>query len=101
MLSRVLLSTLLAASIALLDAPVALAQEPADRRAQLAEVDESATEAEEALDWPGEPVGPVYETWWFWTGIGAVVLGVTLALVVGLTTSDPVSGRRAGLELRF
>lgn len=62
--------------------------------------DESASSDEE-LEWPDEPQAQFYATWWFWTAIGAVVLGVTLAIVFGLTTDDPVSGRRAGLELRF
>lgn len=61
----------------------------------------TATEDGEELEWPEEPQPPFYATWWFWTAIGAVVLGVTLAIVVGLTTDDPVSGRRAGLIVRF
>lgn len=51
--------------------------------------------------WPSPPRPPIYETWWFWTAIGAVVLGVTLAIVVGVTTDDPATSRRAPLVIRF
>jgi hypothetical protein len=54
---------------------------------------------------PNEPVPPVYETWWFWTAIGAIVLGITTAIVVDLTTDDPATSMEAmasdGLRLRF
>lgn len=50
--------------------------------------------------WPAPPQPPVYETWWFWTAIAAVVVGVTLAIVVGITTEHPRSSR-AGLVLAF
>lgn len=50
--------------------------------------------------WPAPPQPPVYETWWFWTAIAAVVVGVTLAIVVGVTTEHPRSSR-AGLVLAF
>lgn len=78
---------------------VVFAQTESEQRA--GEAPTTATEDGEELAWPSEPQPPFYATWWFWTAIGAVLLGVTLAIVVGLTTDDPVSGRRAGLEIRF
>lgn len=40
---------------------------------------------------PARAEAPVYETWWFWTIIGAVVVGgVTAGLVVGLQAEEAV-----------
>jgi hypothetical protein len=48
----------------------------------------------------------VYEGWWFWAAISAVVLGVVTAVIVDVTTddpapSDPVAPAPMGLRLRF
>src|SRR5688500_2208312 len=51
---------------------------------ELSAVDAPAVDAQHAD--PGEPI---YAAWWFWTGIGAVVIGITLAIVVDVTTDDP------------
>lgn len=52
--------------------------------------------------------GPIWASWWFWAAIAAVVLGVTAAVVVDVTTDDPAPSPREpvdptmmGLVLRF
>jgi len=76
----------------------AAAAEPA---AETPAAESPAAEREPATEpWPAPPQPPVYETWWFWTAIAAVVVGVTLAIVVGVTTEHPRSSR-AGLVLAF
>lgn len=64
-----------------------------------AQVEESEVPAEEA------PVvdPPVYETWWFWTGILGVALGIAVAVIADVTTDDPAPRRSTsmGLTLRF
>lgn len=47
-----------------------------------------------------EPDPPVYETWWFWVAVIAAISGVTLAVIVDVTTDDPAPST-AGLTLRF
>lgn len=42
---------------------------------------------------PDRPRPPVYEEWWFWTAIGVITLGVTLAIVIGVTTEHPETVR--------
>ncbi len=65
--------------------------EPAPRSPEDASIEEAP---------PSEPA--FYETWWFWTAIGAFVLGITLAVVVDVTTDDPSPRRTSmGLALRF
>lgn len=93
---RALVAALLAALLAL---PLrAEAQEqPTEAPSAEAAAEGSAAPVE---PWPAPPQPPVYETWWFWTAIAAVVVGVTLAIVVGLTTEHPRSSR-AGLVLAF
>lgn len=54
----------------------------------------------EELFFTSAPQKPFYETWWFWTAIGITVLGVTLAIVVGVTTDHPRT-TRADLALSF
>jgi hypothetical protein len=36
------------------------------------------------------PRPPFYETWWFWTAVSAVVIGIVLTVVVAVTTEDDV-----------
>ncbi len=77
---------------------------PSTSDAETASTTESSAPSTEGSEqtWPGEPRAPVYATWWFWTAIASAVLGITLAVVIGLTTQDPVSaGRRAGLVIHF
>ena len=66
-----------------------------------AQVEEPETRAEEAS---AEP--PIYETWWFWTGILGVALGIAVAVVADVTTDDPAPRRAPGagsmgLTIRF
>jgi hypothetical protein len=79
----------------------ARAQErPSEEDATTTEEAEAAPEAAAPAWPPGVPEPPIYETWWFWTSIAAVVVGVTLAIVIGVTTDHPRSSR-AGLVLAF
>ncbi len=50
--------------------------------------------------WLAPPQPPVYETWWFWTAIGMVALGISLSIAIGVTTDHPRSST-AGLVLGF
>ena len=57
---------------------------------------------------PVEAEPPILESWWFWVSIAAVALGITLAIVVDVTTDDPrpsvpeePDGAAMGLRLRF
>lgn len=56
--------------------------------------------AEETEETGHEPEAPIYEGWWFWASIVAVVAGITLAVVVDVTTDDPAPAT-AGLRIRF
>lgn len=56
----------------------------------------AATERERASStttgadfWRAPERPPFYETWWFWTSVGLVTLGVTLSIVIGVTTDHP------------
>lgn len=48
---------------------------------------------------------PVYKTWWFWTVIGAVAVGSTVAVLLATRTTDPVPPKYApgygGLVIQF
>lgn len=96
----------LSVALAAVHAPPAAAQDAGDEGAEVAPPEEgeggdaprvdaeedgaSDIDAGDLASWEA-PEPPVYETWWFWTAIGAVVLGVTLAIVVGVTTDHPRS----------
>ncbi|MBK9264977.1 MAG: PEGA domain-containing protein [Polyangiaceae bacterium] len=45
----------------------------------------------------GDP--PVYKRWWFWTAMGAVVVGGTAATIVGLSERSPDKGDIAPYQL--
>lgn len=51
--------------------------------------------------WSEAPEQPAYATWWFWTAIGLVALGITVAVVVAVTTDAPASSVRSPLAVRF
>lgn len=51
--------------------------------------------------WPAAEEPPAYATWWLWTAIGIVALGITAAIVVALTTDAPVSSIRSPLAVGF
>lgn len=51
--------------------------------------------------WAEAPEQPAYATWWFWTAIGLVALGITVAVVVAVTTDAPASSVRSPLAVRF
>jgi len=57
---------------------------------------------------PLEEEPPLLETWSFWVAIGAVAVGIALAIIVDVTTDDPrpsvpedPDGASMGLTLRF
>jgi hypothetical protein len=79
---------------------------PAHALPQPDEISEEITD--ELPDLPGEEGGPVYAQWWFWLAISTVLLGVTTAIIVDVTTDDPrpsdpmePSMSAMGLSLRF
>lgn len=80
-------------------APVAEREPPSEEPAP-AEPEELGA-VDEQGPWPGEPQPPVYATFWFWTAIAAVALGITACIVVALTTDAPASSVRSGLVLTF
>ncbi len=49
------------------------------------------------------PRPPFYETWWFWTAVSAVMVGIVLTVVVAVTTDDDVTSptTRTDLVLRW
>jgi hypothetical protein len=62
---------------------------------------------EAPADVPEDPVAAFFLGWKFWVGVVAIVLGVTMAIVVDLTTDDPAPSpdppmdTSMGLRLRF
>jgi hypothetical protein len=64
------------------EAPAAAAAEPAGP--EIAAVTAPAVDAQHR-----DPSAPIYAEWWFWVGIGAIVIGVTLAIAIDVTTDDP------------
>jgi hypothetical protein len=94
MLARTLLAAVLSTMPAL-----ACAQEASEPEGpEITGVDAPAVDAQHR-----DPEAPIYEAWWFWVGIAAVVLGITLAITIDLTTDDPAP-RDVGvvmMSLRF
>lgn len=73
---------------ALLVPGAASAQEAAEPEGpEIAAVDSPPVDSEHR-----DPEQPIYEAWWFWVGIAAVVIGITLTIAIDLTTDDPASG---------
>ena len=92
---RTLLPLVLALALSALPLRAAAQDAPPEE----AETAESTPEPEE----PEEPEEP-WEGAWFWMAIGAVVVGIVLAVVVDVTTDDPApstAGSAGGLTLRF
>ena len=52
------------------------------------------------LDLTLTPPKPITQKWWFWTGIGAVVVGGTVLTYALLTSRDPPSGSIAPGQVR-
>lgn len=73
-----------ALALALLLASEVLGSAPC-AQAQQVEV-EAAPEAATSAEHDSEEI---WETWWFWLAITNVVLGVTVAIIVDVTTDDP------------
>lgn len=76
-----------------LEAQVAEARADSEARAE----SEAQTAAADSRPEPAEPEESVVEQWWFWTIIGAVVVGAGVGVVLGVTlgagsTQDPIPG---------
>ena len=48
---------------------------------------------------PGSEEAPILESFWFWGSIALVVVGITLAVIVDVTTDDPVTTTPAPMGL--
>jgi hypothetical protein len=49
---------------------------------------------------PKESGSSILSEWWFWGGVGAIVVGTTVGLAVGLQPSDePIRGGTTGTEI--
>lgn len=93
---RLALALALLLSVAVsIDATRAHAQPPAEAPAEATSGDEGDSEE-------------IWEGYWFWLAISSVVLGITTAIIVDVTTDDPAPSdpmdpgmTGMGLRLRF